>query len=272
MPISQNGWPANRPDLVLSQLVPNTDVKLTLRKDAPGQLLLEVASAFDRLVENIDNARGALDDWGYAERPIRGGTSLSNHASGTAADLDATKHPLGVPAVRNFSAAQITQMHAILAITRVPGFGQVVRWGGDYDNPAFGGQRGSRPDPMHIEINDGQNVASCTTALANMRAFNHGGVQFVDVEISMVPVLKLNDGVKGTGVRGRMHWWVGTLQACLNIRGLKVPGPIPVDGVFGPSTDAAVRAAQQRAGLPVDGVVGALTWAVVLGNDAPDYA
>lgn len=267
MVLSQNGWIANRPDLELSQLVPGTSVKLSLRKDAPGLLLLEVASAFDRLVEDIDNARGGLDDWGYAPRPIRGGTTLSNHSSGTACDLNATQHPLGIDAVRNFSAAQISQIHAILAITR-----GVVRWGGDYDNPAFGGIRNSRPDPMHFEINDGQTMASCTTALAAMRAFNSGGVQFVDVETSMVPVLKIGDGAKGGGARGRLHWWVGSLQALLNIRGLKVPGPLPVDGVFGAGTDAAVRAAQTRAGLPVDGVVGPLTWATILGNDAPDYA
>lgn len=167
MAVSQNGWPADDPSLVASQPVPGTQTHLTVRKDAAGQLLLEVASAFNRLVQPIDG--GVLDDWGYAERPIRGGTALSNHASGTAVDLNATQHPLGTQPSANFTSAQIDQIHRILAVT-----GGVVRFGGDYGDPGHGGVLGSRDDPMHFEINDGQTIGSCAQALAAMRQFNSG--------------------------------------------------------------------------------------------------
>lgn len=165
---SQNGWPANNASLVKSQLIPGTQVKITVRTDSAGLLLLEVASAFDRLVEDVDNARAGLDDWGYAQRPVRGGSDLSNHASGTAADLNATRHGLGTAPLKSFTQRQIDTIHQILAVA-----GGVVRWGGDYGDPAHGGVRGSRPDPMHFEINDGKTSADCDRALARMRAFNN---------------------------------------------------------------------------------------------------
>jgi hypothetical protein len=150
---SQNGWPANRRELVSSRVVPGSGVRLTVRNGAAGDLLLEVASLFDRLVQDID---AVADDWGYAERPIRGATTLSNHASGTAIDLNATRWALGSDPSVNLNSAQIDTVHRIVGAT-----GGVVRWGGDYTG---------RKDPMHFEINDNRTEADCARALDQLRA------------------------------------------------------------------------------------------------------
>jgi len=93
---SQNGWPASKdPETIKikSYPVPGTKIKLRVAKRC-APLLVAFAADFHRLIEPIDE--GSLDDWGYAYRPIRGQTTgLSNHASGTAIDLNATQHPLG---------------------------------------------------------------------------------------------------------------------------------------------------------------------------------
>jgi len=133
---SQNGYPANDRSLVSSRQIPGSQVKVTVRNGAAGDLLLYAAGRWDKEVEDIDNARGALDDWGYAERPIRGGSTLSNHASGTAIDLNATQHPLS--AVGTFDSDQVKAIRRILADC-----GGAVRWGGDYLR---------RKDEMHLEI------------------------------------------------------------------------------------------------------------------------
>lgn len=155
MAVSQNGWIANDPSRVSRRTVPGTNVGITVHNGVSGDLLLEVAAQFDRYVQDIDNARGALDDWGYAERPIRGATALSNHASGTAIDLNATRWSLGsLPSV-NLNAGQIQRVRQIVSATQ-----GVVRWGGDYSG---------RKDPMHFEINNGRSEADCATALSKLR-------------------------------------------------------------------------------------------------------
>lgn len=155
MATSQNGYPANDINLTSVRTIPGTQRKIRLRNGPAGDLLLWVLSQFDRLVEDIDG--GELDDWGYAERLIRGSTTeLSNHASGTAADANATRHPLGTEPGATFNAAQIATIRSIVARTE-----GCVRWGGDYTG---------RKDPMHFEINAGE--ARCAAVLAKLTSSN----------------------------------------------------------------------------------------------------
>lgn len=139
MSTSQNGWPAlaSGSPLLHSWKIPGSTRRLRLRNGSAGFVLVHCAMWFDRKVEDIDE--GPLDDWGHAYRPVRGySTTMSNHASGTAMDLNALDHPLG--RVDTFKPGQeLTIRHRL-----VRQYDGVIRWGGQYHG---------RKDEMHFEIN-----------------------------------------------------------------------------------------------------------------------
>lgn len=128
MATSQNGFPAPT-----SELVDFPWITGKVRAGDVAVVLDYVAKRFDGEVEDIRKDWS----WGYAYRAIRGATTLSNHSSGTAIDLNAPAHPLGVP--NTFSAEEQGRIRAILR-----DLNGAVRWGGDYS---------SRKDDMHFEIN-----------------------------------------------------------------------------------------------------------------------
>lgn len=131
---SQNGWSANDRSMIASYAIPGG--KVALRKGDVSVVLIWCANYWH---ENVEPLRWP-GNWGYAERPVRGSTTtLSNHASGTAIDLNAPLHPLGKRGT--FSAAQVRAVRAMLGFCE-----GVVRWGEDYR---------SRPDGMHLEVNAG---------------------------------------------------------------------------------------------------------------------
>ncbi|NUP83920.1 MAG: hypothetical protein HOV96_40980, partial [Nonomuraea sp.] len=135
--------------------------KLALRAGPAGQLLVWIANEYHRTVEPLVWP----GCWGYAERAVRGGTDLSNHASGTAADFNAPAHPLGTAPETTFDPAKLAAARALADRTILRGK-RIVRWGGDYGVPLRGGVAGSRPDSMHWEINDGVSEAMCAETLA----------------------------------------------------------------------------------------------------------
>lgn len=155
MAVSQNGWSANDRSVVEAYTV-GKGMRVSLRKGDAGFLLKHLADWFDANIKDIDlNYRnGELDDWGYAERPIRGATALSNHASGTAIDVNATNWPLGVEPSAYLNQDQINRLRDHLRI-----YEGAIRWGGDYTG---------RKDPMHFEIN--ANGATVTRVANKLRA------------------------------------------------------------------------------------------------------
>jgi hypothetical protein len=148
MSTSQNGWPALDADshLLRSWVIPGkgTSTQLRLRNGSAGFLLAHLALCFDSKVEVLHEP--VLDDWGYAYRPVRGYSStLSNHSSGTAIDLNATDHPLG----REDTFSDEEEWLIERFLRRYAG---CIRWGGDY--------RG-RKDEMHFELD--RDLAACET-------------------------------------------------------------------------------------------------------------
>jgi replication initiation and membrane attachment protein DnaB len=137
---SPNGWPASEDRKALgieTFTVPGTKIRFACAKSV-APILVSFAKDFDELVEPIDE--GQLDDWGYAFRQTRGSDRiLSNHASGTAIDLNAIKHPLGKS--NTFNKDQRNTIN--LLITK---YG--LTWGGNYKR---------RKDDMHFEIALDQN-------------------------------------------------------------------------------------------------------------------
>jgi len=132
---SYNGYPASKdPEeiKIKSYGVKGTDRKLKCAESV-GPLLAAFAAEFHELIEPIDE--GTFDEWGYAFRMVRGTTDkLSCHSSGTAIDLNATKHPLGKAGT--FPAEKVPMIRAL-----AKKYG--LKWGGDFK---------SRPDDMHFEV------------------------------------------------------------------------------------------------------------------------
>ena len=133
--ISPNGWPASEDRKTIgiqSFTIPGTSIKIACAKDV-APILIAFCAEFHKLVEPID--QGAIDDWGYAFRMTRGSDKvLSNHSSGTAVDLNATKHSLGKS--NTFTKEQTNTIQLLIVK-----YG--LAWGGNYKK---------RKDEMHFEI------------------------------------------------------------------------------------------------------------------------
>ena len=136
---SPNGWPASedRKSIGIKSFdVTGLNIKIACAERV-APILIAFCQEFHNHVEPIN--QGQVDDWGYAFRQQRGSNKiLSNHASGTAIDLNAIKHPLGKSNTFNQDQSNIIK----LLITK---YG--LAWGGNW----------KRKDEMHFEIALNQN-------------------------------------------------------------------------------------------------------------------
>lgn len=204
---SQNGYSVD-PTLIASYLVPVSGVKLNLRKGAASVLLIDFAAWFHVHIEPLNQAQCG----GYNNRVIKGSKKKSNHASGTAEDLNWSLHPQGK---RNtFSAADRAAIRE-----RLKYYEGAIRWGGDYTGT---------PDDMHFEIN--KPIDFVTRVAAKINADKKPARVPVEMSLTVViPQLKQGDDdskLGGYDIIARIQKLVGA----------------KVDGVWGAETTNKIAA------------------------------
>lgn len=140
MATSQNGYQGiTDPDshLLHRWQVPGIDRYFLLRRGAVGFVLVWVALWYHEKIQKLNIKGQPWDEWAWAWRDIRNAIGrLSNHASGTAIDLNSWLYPLGTTLMKAWRVAKIKLLMAR--------FNGKVRWGGFYEG---------RKDQMHFEIN-----------------------------------------------------------------------------------------------------------------------
>lgn len=235
MQTSYNGWTASPNPADFGGLE-----QLTIAGESfpPGVRRGDVHTLFSRLGQRIhDSVEHVVeptwhqaDDWGYSFRQNRNANNLSCHASGTAIDWNATRHPNGKRGTFNAQQAATTRQ-----ICKVEFVG-LVRWGGDFTGTA---------DEMHFEIigTPGQ-VAKLVSGAgtANLPPANSGPQPWL-----MLPA-----------VRSRpldFQRWYNDYP----FKPALLPMIKPVANNYGPQSDAALKKVQARYGLVADGIDGPLT-------------
>ncbi len=147
---SQNGWPAssNPKDInVVTVAVPlkSGNKTMQLAANAVGPLLAMV-TWWDRNIEPVKELGS------YNFRTIRGiDTVISNHGSGTAVDINESKHRLG-------DRGTVTGAQGLAIAAKAASLG--LRWGGSYLG---------RADEMHVEIAKNKASALAAAAAGNAR-------------------------------------------------------------------------------------------------------
>lgn len=95
-------------------------------------------------------------------------------------------------------------------------------------------------------------IQSIYAAVKRLNALNAEGITLEEVTQQFPEVLR--PGSTGVGVR-ELQYYLRYLAQFSN----EIP-PLELDGIYGPTTEAAVRAFQRLYGLPIDGIVGEDTW------------
>lgn len=138
---SQNGWPASPIPSEIDIVTVPVRLKAGTRNiqvtKAAAAALVTFIEWWDKTIEPVTELGG------YNYRPVRGYENvISNHGSGSAVDINASKHPLG-------ARGTVTAKQAYLISSKAASLG--IKWGGNFS---------TRADEMHGEIASGQTAAT----------------------------------------------------------------------------------------------------------------
>lgn len=157
MATSYNGWPASSDPKAIGVdsgfrgagvAFPGGCVAGDVSK-VLGYVADQLAARVEPLMTDPATGKPGYGSWGWNYRAnVNNPSQLSNHASGTAIDWAAPRHPNGSRGT--FSSAQVATIRQILAECS-----GVVYWGGDYSGT---------PDEMHFEINAGSSAVASAAA------------------------------------------------------------------------------------------------------------
>lgn len=138
MNTTYNGWTVVSSTATRPWKIPGSTSSIRLLNAPAGFMLACLLSWFN---DNIEKLAGkTLDDWGWAPPRVGRGlaSGISNHCSGTAADVNALRHVQGK--VNTFSLAQRLRILAVLRF-----YYTLIDWGGTWRSR----------DEMHFEVQPG---------------------------------------------------------------------------------------------------------------------
>lgn len=232
---SQNGYVAGDSSLIGKFTIPNSKITINLRKGDVSVVLLDFLGWYHVNIEPLHQN----DTGGYNFRKIEGSNTVSNHGSGTAADVRWNDHARGKKN-QGYSAAEVAKIN-----NKLKEYAGVIRWGNNYSGT---------PDAMHFEIN--KNLAAVKVQADRIRAKNGAKPTVPAKPAPAVPV-------HAPGSRTIKEGAVGTDVAFVQ----RFIGPSktgPADGVWGKKTTAGVKWYQDEiVGYEhPDGILtkGGLTW------------
>lgn len=227
-PANERGW--GNPD------APNFRRDNIVRLEVAGVTLpvhRAVAPLFKAFITELCSSRygnyrlnNVTDDWGYANRDVRGRPGVkSNHSWGLAVDLNATTNPM-----TDDGRCHTDLPSGISALAAKYG----LRWGGDYSG---------RKDPMHFEFTG--TPAEAQARVSRLKSMPRK--TRLETNPYREPRVS-NDHVAQRGASGDGVKWIQHQLSRL-----------PKDGEYGEDLVRAVNAFQKSRGLKADGEVGPVT-------------